>query len=163
MSQHGKLEMTTPSDREIAMTRRFDAPASLVWRAFTEPELVKRWLYGLEGWTLAVCELDVRPGGALRYEWHGPDGEVMGLSGEYREVDPPHRMTHTEIFDEDWTGGETLITTSFREEDGVTTVTMTVLYASEAARDGAMKTGMAEGMEMGYVRLEGVLAGLGAT
>jgi uncharacterized protein YndB with AHSA1/START domain len=159
MNNAGKLKVTTPSDLEIAMTRSFDAPRRLVWDAFTKPELVKRWLYGPEKWKLEPCELDVRIGGALRYEWHGPDGEVMGLSGVYREVAPPERMVHTEIFDEDWTGGETLVTTTFTEEDGTTTVVMTVLYASQEARDGALATAMAEGMEMGYVRLDALLAG----
>lgn len=157
MNEAGKLKLTTPSDVEIAMIRSFDAPRRMVWDAFTEPELVKRWLYGLDKWKLAVCELDLRVGGAVRYEWHGPEGEVMGLSGEFREVAPPERMVHTELFDEDWTGGETLVTTTFTEEGGRTTVTMTVLYGSKEARDGALKTGMAEGMEMGYVRLEKLL------
>jgi uncharacterized protein YndB with AHSA1/START domain len=162
MTDAGKLKLTTPSDLEIAMTRSFDAPRRLVWDAFTKPELVKRWLYGPEKWKLERCELDVRIGGALRYEWHGPDGAVMGLSGVYREVAPPERTVHTEIFDEDWTGGETLVTTTFIEEDGTTTVVMTVLYASQEARDGALATPMAEGMEMGYVRLDGLLAGASA-
>ena len=158
MSASGKLEVSTPSDREITMTRRFSAPPELLWDAFTKPELMKKWLYGPEKWKLAVCELDLRPGGSVRYEWHGPDGEVMGLSGEYREVDPPHRTVHTEIFDEDWTGGETLVTTTFQTEgEGTTVVTMTVLYSSKEARDGALQTPMAEGMEMGYVRLERLL------
>jgi uncharacterized protein YndB with AHSA1/START domain len=158
MSASGKLEVSTPSDREIAMTRRFDAPPELLWDAFTKPELVKKWLYGPEKWKLAVCELDLCPGGSVRYEWHSPDGEVMGLSGEYREVDPPHRTVHTEVFDEDWTGGETLVTTTFQTEgEGTTVVTMTVLYSSKEARDGALETPMAEGMEMGYVRLERLL------
>lgn len=159
MTDTGKLKVTTPSDLEIAMTRSFDAPRHLVWDAFTKPELAKRWLYGPDKWKLERCELDVRIGGALRYEWHGPDGEVMGLSGVYREVAPPERMVHTEIFDEDWTGGETLVTTTFTEEDGKTTVIMTVLYASKEARDGALATAMAQGMEMGYVRLDELLAG----
>ncbi len=158
MSGTGKLKVTTPSDREIAMTRSFDAPRTMVYEAFTKPAVVKRWLYGPEKWSLAVCDLDIRPGGSLRYEWHGPDGEKMGMGGEYREVEPPERLVYTETFDEDWTGGETLVTVTF-QEDGPerTTVTMTVRYASKEARDGAMGTGMAEGMEMGYARLEALL------
>jgi uncharacterized protein YndB with AHSA1/START domain len=159
MSSSGKLDLTTPSDREVALTRRFEAPPHLVWEAFTRPDLVKRWMYGLEDWRLQVCSLDLRPGGTLRYEWHGPDGAIMGLSGAFKEVDPPHRMVHTELFDEDWTGGETVITTTFAPEGpDATVVTMTIRYASPEARDGALKTGMAEGMEMSYARLDGLLA-----
>lgn len=158
MTSHGKLKVTTPSDREIAMTRSFDAAPSMLFEAFTRPELMKRWLYGPDRWTLAVCDIDLRPGGDLRYEWHGPDGEVMGLSGEFREVVPPERLVHTELFDEDWTGGETLVTTTFTEDEpGRTTVTMTVRYASKEAREGALESPMAEGMEMGYARLERLL------
>lgn len=159
MSSSGKLDVTTPSDREIAMIRRFDAPPHLVWEAFARPSLIRRWMYGPEKWRLQVCTLDIRPGGALRYEWHGPDGAIMGLSGAFQEVNPPRRMVHTELFDEDWTGGETRVTTTFAP-DGLdaTVVTMTIRYTSRQARDEALKTAMAEGMEMGYVRLDGLLA-----
>lgn len=158
MTPESKLTVTTPSDLEISMTRRFDAPAQRVWDAFTRPELMKRWLYGPEKWSLEVCELDLRPGGRLRYEWKGPEGEKMGLRGEFREVDPPRRMVHTELFDEDWTGGETVVTTTFEEDGDGTVVTMNVRYGSKEARDGALESPMAEGMEMGYARLEAILA-----
>ena len=153
----GKLRVTTPSDREVAMTRVFDAPRELLIEAWTKPELLKRWLYGPDDWRLAVCKIDLRVGGAMRWEWHHADGKIMGLSGVYREIAPPDRLVWTEIFDEDWTGGETLVTLTFVERAGKTTVTQTVLYSSPAARDSAIKTGMAMGMEMGYVRLEEVL------
>lgn len=156
-----KLEVTTPTDREVVMTRTFDAPRRLVWEAWTRPELLKKWLHGWDDWTLAVCEMDLRPGGAFRWVWRGPDGTEMGLRGVYREIVPPERLVHTEIFDEDWTGGETLLTLVLTERAGRTTVAMTVLYSSREARDGALKTGMQEGMEVGYQRLEKLLASMG--
>ena len=158
MKNTGNLRVATPTDREIAMTRVFDAPRHLVFEAWTKPELLKRWLYGPPDWSLAVCDMDLRPGGALRWVWCGPDGTEMGLSGVYREIVPPERIVHTELFDEDWTGGETLATIDFVEQDGKTTVTMTVLYSSREARDGALKSGMEHGMAAGYDRLAEMLA-----
>jgi uncharacterized protein YndB with AHSA1/START domain len=159
MSSAGKLQISTPNDLEVTMTREFDAPRQMVFDAFTKPEFVKRWMYGPDGWCLDVCEFDLRPGGKLRYEWKNTDdGSVMGLSGVYREVVPPEKLVHTELFDEDWTGGETLVTETFSEEGGKTTVVMTVRYSSQEARDAALKTGMADGMEMGYERLDKIFA-----
>ena len=91
-------------------------------------------------------------------EWRGPDGAEMGLSGIYREIVPSERIVHTELFDEDWTGGETLVTWSITEQDGETILSLTVLYSSQEARDGAL-TDMGRGMEMGYQRLDEILAG----
>jgi uncharacterized protein YndB with AHSA1/START domain len=162
MSTSKNLVVTTPGEREILITREFDAPRELVWEAWTQPELVKRWLFGPDGWSLAVCEQDLRPGGALRWVWRFRDGKEMGLRGTYREIVRPERIVHTELFDEDWTGGETLVTVLFEERAGRTTVAMTVLYSSKQARDGAASTPMAEGMEMGYKRLDQILAGLRA-
>ena len=158
MNHTGKLTVTTPTDREALITRVFDAPRRLVYDAWTKPELLKRWLHGLDDWTLAVCDMDVRPGGAIRWVWRAPDGKEMGLSGVYREVVPPERLVHTELFDEDWTGGETLVTLTLDEKDGKTICAMTVRYASRDARDAALKTGMTDGMEMGYARLDRILA-----
>jgi uncharacterized protein YndB with AHSA1/START domain len=158
MRTSDKLQVTTPSDVEIAMTRRFEAPPELVWDAFTRPELMKRWMYGPDEWPLEVCNVELRPGGAIRYEWHGPDGEVMGLNGEFRELEPPHRMVHTELFDEDWTGGETVVTTTFKRDGAdATVVTMSIRYGSKEARDGALESAMAEGMGEAYSRLDGIL------
>jgi uncharacterized protein YndB with AHSA1/START domain len=154
------LEITTPSDHEIVMKRVFEAPRQLVFDAHTKPELVKRWLYGPEGWSLPVCEIDLRPGGAFRYVWSGQDGTQMGSRGTFREVVPPERIVHTEVFDEAWYPGEAVVTTEFTEQDGRTTLTLTVAYESREARDMAMDSGMAEGVEAGYDRLAGVLASL---
>jgi uncharacterized protein YndB with AHSA1/START domain len=151
------LKVTTPSDREVAMTRVFNAPRELLIEAWTKPELLKRWLYGPEEWRLTVCEIDLRVGGALRWEWHHQNGEFMGMSGVYREIAPPDRLVWTEIFDDDWTGGETLVTMTFVEQAGKTTLTQTVLYASREVRDTVLKTGMASGMDQGYARLEKLL------
>jgi uncharacterized protein YndB with AHSA1/START domain len=148
------LTVTTPTDREIVMTRVFSAPRKLVFDAWTKPELVKRWLLGPPGWTMPVCEIDLRVGGKYRFEWRGQDGTVMGMGGVYREIVIPERIVSTQLFDEDWTGGETLGTLLFVERDGKTTLTNKVLYSSREARDGALKTDMAKGVEMGYARLD---------
>jgi uncharacterized protein YndB with AHSA1/START domain len=152
------LTIATPGDREIVITRAFDAPRQLVFDAYTKPELVRRWLLGPSGWTMPVCEIDLRVGGKFRYLWRKDAGTEMGMGGVYREIAPPERLVCTELFDDDWTGGETLSTLVLTEQDGKTTVTQTVLYASRKARDGALATGMTEGLEAGYERLDEVLA-----
>jgi uncharacterized protein YndB with AHSA1/START domain len=153
----GKLIVTTPSDREIAMTRVFDAPRNLVFDAWTKPELVRRWLLGPPGWTMPVCEIDLRVGGAYRFEWLGQDGTRMGMGGVYREIVIPERIVNTQLFDADWTGGETVGTLLFTEQGGKTTLTNSVLYSSREVRDAALRTRMAEGVEAGYARLDEIL------
>lgn len=152
------LKVTTPSDREVAFTRVLNAPRELVFRAWTEPELLKRWLYGPEDWPFTRCEVDLKVGGKLRFEWRHVSGQVMGMSGVYREIARPERLVFTEIFDDDWTGGETLCTLTFVEHAGKTTCTQNVLYSSHAARDGALQTAMADGMGQSFDRLEKILA-----
>jgi uncharacterized protein YndB with AHSA1/START domain len=154
----GRYQLTRPSDREITLTRTFDAPRRLVFDAFTKPEMVKRWLYGPEEWPLVQCEIDLRVGGKLRYVWRHKEKGDMGLSGVFREIVVPQRLVHTELFDQDWTGGETLSTTVFEERNGKTIVATTVRYSSQAARDGALETGMIEGWSQGHDRLDGLLA-----
>jgi uncharacterized protein YndB with AHSA1/START domain len=153
----GKLKVTTPSDLEITMTRVFNAPRNLVFDAWTKPELVKRWLLGPPGWTMPVCEIDLRIGDAYRFEWLGQDGTRMGMGGVYREIVIPERIVNTQLFDVDWTGGETLGTLLFTEQGGKTTLTNSVLYSSREARDAALRTPMAEGVEAGYARLDEML------
>src|SRR5712664_4747460 len=126
-----KLQITTPSDREIAMTRVFDAPRRLVFDAFTKPELVKQWLLGPPGWTMPVCEIDLRVGGAYRYVWRHASGKEMGMGGIYREIVPQERLVCTELFDEAWYPGEALTTTTLAEKDGRTTVTRTMPNVSQ--------------------------------
>jgi uncharacterized protein YndB with AHSA1/START domain len=154
----GELKVTTPTEREIVMARVFDAPRSLVFDALTKPELIKRWLLGPPGWTMPVCQVDLKVGGAMRYVWRrDSDGTEMGLRGVYREIARPGRLVHTELFDEDWTGGETLVTTMLVEQGGKTTVTTTVRYLSREARDAAIKTGMEQGVAASYDRLADLL------
>jgi len=157
-----KLEITLPSDREIRITRAFDAPRNLVWDAHTKPELVRRWLLGPPGWEMPVCRIDLRVGGEYRYEWEDKArGKKMGMGGTFTEVVKPEKIGSKEKFDDDWTGGETTASQVFTEKSGRTTSTMTILYASKEARDGAAATGMTDGMEAGYQRLDAVLAELG--
>jgi uncharacterized protein YndB with AHSA1/START domain len=158
MKNTGTLKLTTPSDREIAMTRVFDAPRRLVFDAWTTAGLLKRWLYGPEEWPLAVCELDLRVGGALRFVWRHRDGKNMGMSGVYREIAPSERLVFTEAWDEDWTGGEALVTIVFAEHAGKTTLIQTVLYSSRAARDAVLKTPMQHGAAVSYDRMAELLA-----
>jgi uncharacterized protein YndB with AHSA1/START domain len=153
-----RLQVTTPSDREIAMTRVFDAPRSLVFDAFTKPELIKRWLGVRGGWTFAVCEVDLKVGGAYRYVWRGPKGQEMGMGGVFREVVRPERVVCTEKFDESWYEGEAVDTMTFVERNGKTTATTTVLYSSKAARDGVLKSPMDKGVAEGYDKLDEMLA-----
>lgn len=162
MKNTGTLKVTTPGDREIAMTRVFDAPRHLVFEAVTKPELLKRWFFGPPRWSLAVCEIDLRVGGAYRYVWRGPDGAEMGIRGVFREVVPPERIVNTELFDEAWYPGEALVTTALVEQGGKTTLTLTVLYQSREARDAVLKTPMEHGVAMGYDRLAELLASLPA-
>jgi uncharacterized protein YndB with AHSA1/START domain len=152
------LKVTTPTDREIAMTRAFDSPRRLVYEALTKPELVQRWLLGPPGWTMPFCEIDLKVGGRFRYVWRKSDGQEMGMGGVYREISPPDRLVHTELFDEDWTGGETLVTTVLTEKAGKTTLTTTVLYASREIRDAILKSPMEQGVAASYDRLEALLA-----
>jgi uncharacterized protein YndB with AHSA1/START domain len=152
------LKVTTSGDREIVMTRVFAAPRRLVFEAMTKPDLLKRWLVGPPGWSLVVCDVDLRVGGAYRYVWRGPDGVEMGMGGVHREVVPPERIVCTQLFDQDWTGGEAVGTLVLTEKDGQTTLTNTVRYSSPEARDAVLRTPMEQGMAAGYDRLDEVLA-----
>ena len=156
MKTYGKMQMTTPSDREIAMTREFDAPRALIWDCWTKPELVSRWLLGPDGWSFAVCDMDLRAGGTYRWVWQrDASGERMGMGGVFREVTPPQRLVATEAFDEPWYQGEAIVTTIFSELDGGRTrVTQTMLLESKEARDGVLQSGMETGVERSYERLE---------
>lgn len=153
------MKLVTRGDREVVITRIFDAPRQMVWDAYTKPELLKRWLTGPPGWTFPVCEVDLKVGGKYRWVWRGPAGEEMGMGGVHLEVVPPERLVNTQLFDEDWTGGEVVGTMILTERDGKTTMTNTLVYSSKQARDAALKTPMEQGMAMGYDRLEEMLAG----
>jgi uncharacterized protein YndB with AHSA1/START domain len=160
MQNTGTLKVTAPRDREIVMIRVFDAPRTLVFDAFTKPELVKRWLLGPPGWSMPVCEIDLKVGGAYRYVWRHADGREMGMGGVYREIVPQERLVCTELFDEAWYPGEALITTTLAEKDGRTTLTTTMLYVSREARDSVLKSGMERGVAASYDRLAELLASI---
>jgi uncharacterized protein YndB with AHSA1/START domain len=158
MKNAEKLQITSPSDRELAMTRSFNAPRSLVWDAWTKPELLKQWLGVRGGWTFAVCEVDLKVGGKYRYVWRGPTGTEMGMGGVFREVVKRERMVATEKFDQSWYDGDALDTTTFLESGGKTTVTTTVQYASKAVRDAVLKSPMDKGVAESYDKLDELLA-----
>jgi uncharacterized protein YndB with AHSA1/START domain len=157
MTTTANLTISTPSDREILMTRLFDAPRELVFEAMYRPELLKRWLSGPPGWSLEQCEVDLQVGGAFRHVWRGPEGAEMGMGGIFREIVRPERIVRTELFDEDWTGGETLATLVLTERAGKTELAVTVLYSSREARDGALQGPMKEGVAASYDKLDTVL------
>ena len=151
------LDVATQGDRDVVFTRAFNASRQLVFDCMTKPELVKRWLLGPPGWTMPVCEIDLRVGGRYRYVWRNEDGRDMGMGGAFTQIVAPEKIVATELFDDDWTGGETLTTSVLTEEAGRTILTTTVVYANETARKGALVSGMTEGMEMGYARLDALL------
>ncbi len=159
MTDTGKLKVVAQGDREIVMTRVFDAPRRLVFDALTKPELVKQWLLGPPGMTMPVCEMDLKVGGAYRSVWRSPDGGEMGVRGTFREITPPEGFVATEKFDEAWYAGEALITYRLVEQGGKTTLTLTIRYESREARDGVLKTPMEKGVGMSYDRLEKLLIG----
>jgi uncharacterized protein YndB with AHSA1/START domain len=159
-------EVSTPSDREVLVKRSFDAPAKLVWRAYTEPDLMRRWLTAMPGWSMPVCEMTTQVGGKYRWRWRdNANGTEFGFMGEMLEVALHSKIVHTQIYDAGDTdfgsmGGEpSIITVTFNEANGITNVATSIKYASKADRDAAMSTGMTDGMEMSYQALDGVLAG----
>jgi uncharacterized protein YndB with AHSA1/START domain len=154
MSSTGPVRITARGDREIVMTREFDAPRHLVWKAVTQPELVRCWLLGPDGWSMPVCQIDLRVGGAYRYVWRrDADGVEMGMGGVYREVVPPQRIVATERFDEAWYPGEAVGTLELVEHQGRTTLTQTMRYESQEARDAVLKSPMESGVAASYDRL----------
>jgi uncharacterized protein YndB with AHSA1/START domain len=153
--------ITTPSDREIAMTRVFNVPRRLVFDALTKPELVKHWLLGPPGWSMPVCDINLKVGGAYRYVWkRDSDGTEMSSGGVFREIIAPDRIVATEKFEQPWYPGESMVTSTLVEQEGKTTLTMTVLYDSRETRDMVLKSGMERGVATSYDRLAELLASL---
>jgi len=158
-----KAQVTLPSDREVQVTRSFKAARALVYRAYTEPALVQRWLLGPPGWSMPVCEMDVRVGGRYRWRWRSDtDGNEFGFTGTFREVQPPSKLVNTQTYDPGTLGdappdSEALVSVTFTEEGGITTVTTLIDFGSKAARDGAVGSGMTDGMELSYQLLDGLL------
>lgn len=155
MKNTGTLKVTTPTDQEIVLTRVFDAPRHLVFEAFSKPELLKRW-FGPHGWSLVVCDVDMKVGGTFRFVLRGPDGTQMGMRGVYREIVPPERTVHIESFDD--YPGESQVTMILVEAGGKTTMTATVLYPSREVRDAVIQSGMEHGAAESYDRLAELLA-----
>jgi uncharacterized protein YndB with AHSA1/START domain len=154
----GKLEIATPSECEIVMTRVFDAPREMVFDAFTKPELVKRWLLGPDGWSMPVCQIDLKPGGAFHWLWRKDDGSMeFGSSGTFREVSRPVKIVRVEKFDPPMETSEAVITTTFAQSRGATTVTMNMLFVSQEVRDEALESGMERGIIASYDRLADIL------
>ncbi len=152
------LTLTTPSDREAVLSRTFNAPRELVFKACTEPQYLTQWMLGPAGWTMPVCEIDLRPGGKWHFVWQKDPGSQMSMTGTYLEVDPPSRIVQTENWGGDWP--ETTNTMVLTEKDGLTTLTTTITYPSKAARDAATATGMLVGANMSYNRLVTILQSL---
>jgi uncharacterized protein YndB with AHSA1/START domain len=152
----GETTFATPSDTEIEVTRTVDAPRALVFDAWTKPEHITSWMLGPPGWTMPVCEVDLRPGGAWHFVWRMADGNEMDMRGVYREVSPPDRLVSTETWGGDWP--ETVNTVVFSEDHGQTTIVITVTYPSKEARDAALGTGIKSGMAQNFERLAAYLA-----
>jgi uncharacterized protein YndB with AHSA1/START domain len=162
MPTFDKAQVDLPSDHEVKVTRTFKAGRELVYKAFTTPSLLQRWLLGPPGWTMSVCEMDVRVGGQYRWRWRNEqDGKEFGFHGTFREVDPPRKLVHTQSYDPGTVGGdmgnESLITVELIEGGGLTTMTSLMDFGTRKARDAAMSTGMTDGMEMSYQLLDKVL------
>jgi uncharacterized protein YndB with AHSA1/START domain len=156
------FKVTTPADRDIVLTRLFDAPPALLFEAMTRPEHVRRWWWRLEdGWSMTVCEIDLRVGGAWHFVGQGPRGEC-GFHGVYREIAPPDRLVFTEIYDPFPDAGS-LVTSTFTEESGKTRLTVRATYPSTEVRDMVIKTGMEQGAAISYDQLEELVQELRST
>ncbi|MDM7922392.1 MAG: SRPBCC family protein [Pyrinomonadaceae bacterium] len=159
-------EAKLPSETEVIIKRSFDAPAELVWRAYMEADLMRRWCGGPPGWSMPVCEMDMRVGGRYNWRWRSEEnGQEFGFTGEVREVVPHAKIVHTQIFDPGNLGVSmgsepSVITVTFEETGGITAVTTSIKYTSQADRDQSLATGMTDGMEMSYKRLDALLAEL---
>jgi len=155
MKKSETFNITAHGNREILVTRLFDAPRRLVFDAYTKPELIKQWLLGPDGWSMPVCKVDLRVGGKYRYVWKSDaDGREMGMGGIYREVVPPERIVVTEVFDEAWYPGDAVDTIVLVEKAGQTTLTQTIRYNSPETRDAVLKSPMQKGMAASYDRLD---------
>jgi uncharacterized protein YndB with AHSA1/START domain len=159
-----KAQVTTPSEREVKVVRSFKAPRALVYKAYTDPQLVQRWLLGPPGWSMPICEMDVRVGGSYRWRWRNDhDGSEFGFTGTFQEIKSPSKLVHTEAYDPGTVGGgypgePALITVTFTEDAGVTTVSSLMDFRTKEARDAAVATGMTDGMEQSYQLLDQLLS-----
>lgn len=150
--------LTLPSDREIVLTRVFNAPARTLFEVWTKPEHVRKW-YGVRSTTVTVCEIDLRVGGAWRWVVAKPQGMEIAFSGVFREIDPPRRLQRTEVF-EAIPGAECIVTLTFDENDGQTTLTSHSLFRSKQHRDMALQSGMELGVKECYQKIDELVATL---
>jgi uncharacterized protein YndB with AHSA1/START domain len=159
MDNAGLFSFTPRGDREIAVKRVFAAPRELIWKAFTEPGVIKRWMSGPPAGPLTIREMDLKPGGQYRWEWLlEARGTVMRLSGAFRELVEPERIVHTETWAPPFNMGETVVTTSFADRNGNTAVSIIIRYQTPAARDAMAKSDMAGGMAQCYARLDALIS-----
>lgn len=152
------LKVMAHGDRKIVITREFDAPRNLVFDAFTKPELLRQWLLGPPGWSMPVCDVDLRVGGKYRYVWRDSNGNQMGMGGVYREIVRPERIVATEKFDIAMYPGEAVSTVLLLEEAAKTKLRQTVLYESREARDAILQSPMESGLAASYHKLEQLLS-----
>ncbi|SHH83404.1 SRPBCC family protein [Marivita hallyeonensis] len=157
-------DVTLPDDRSVLVTRDFHASAPLVFRAYTDPDLLVRWLVGSDGWEMTRCDVDLRVGGSYRWEWTHVDSKAyFGFFGDFLEIDAPHRIVNSETFDPGTLGGDmgkpAQSEVTFVEKNGVTTLTTRITYPDQASRDMALSTGMTDGMEQSYQRLDTFIEG----
>jgi uncharacterized protein YndB with AHSA1/START domain len=155
-----KVNVSAKGEREVVISRAFDAPRALVFDAMSRPEMMKQWFHGPPGWTLVICEIDLRVGGKYRWVWRNDDGHDMGMGGVYKEVKRPERIVSTEKFDQAWYPGEAVGTLVLTEQGKKTLMTLTVQYESREARDGVLASPMQTGLDAGYSRLDQYLASL---
>ena len=151
------LSITTPTDREIVLTRTFSAPRALVWDAVTKVEHVRRW-YGCAITTMATCEIDLRVGGSYRYTMQTPEGVQHTMTGVYREIVAPERIVHTERYETTgFTSQDALVTMTLTEQGGITTLKSVILHPNKESRDGHLNSGFENGARETFDRLEAVL------
>ncbi|MFN3149156.1 SRPBCC domain-containing protein [Bremerella sp.] len=155
---------STPSDTQVEVIRGFDSPVNLVWKMFTEQELVSRWMLGPPGWSMPVCEMDFRVGGKYENRFRNDeDGTEFGWVGEFREIETQRQIIHDESYglagDTDEMSNTSVVTITFQENGNGTRVNTLIEYASQEARDAALATGMTVAMEMGYQRIDDLLVG----
>ncbi|TGN19907.1 SRPBCC family protein [Leptospira idonii] len=158
MMTNEKLIIKTPSDKELTWVRKFNAPREFVFDALTKPELIRRWLLGPDGWSMIVCDVDLKVGGAYRYVWsHAVKGE-MGMGGVFQNIQKPEKLVHTEVFDQSWYPGEAVITSDLIDKEEKTELVVTMLFASKEARDVVIQSNMESGLIASYDRLADILS-----
>jgi uncharacterized protein YndB with AHSA1/START domain len=156
------IAITTPSECELSWSRRFRAPIGRVFEALTRPELVQRWLLGPEGWSMPVCEIELKPGGSYRYVWRRDrDGKLMGMGGVFQEVTVPTHVSFTEVFDEAWYPGHATGSYRLLDEQTTTVLVQTMRYESRAVRDEVLRSGFETGIEKSHERLDEIFAARG--